>query len=44
MTKLTKRDFLAGSAALAGGALAMYVIFYGADGHGYFTITGALFN
>jgi len=30
--------------ALAGGALAMYVLFYGTDGYGYFTITGALFN
>jgi putative oxidoreductase len=30
--------------ALAGGALAMYVIFYAADGFGYYTITGALFN
>jgi putative oxidoreductase len=30
--------------ALAGGALAMYVVFYGADGFGFFTITGALFN
>ena len=30
--------------ALAGGALAMYVLFYGTDGFGYFTITGALFN
>ena len=30
--------------ALAGGALAMYVIFYGADGYGFFTLTGALFN
>ncbi len=30
--------------ALAGGALAMYVIFYGADGNGFFTLTGALFN
>ena len=30
--------------ALAGGALAMYVIFYSTDGFGYYTITGALFN
>lgn len=30
--------------ALAGGALAMYVLFYGANGNGFFTITGALFN
>ena len=30
--------------ALAGGALGFYVLFYGADGYGYFTITGALFN
>lgn len=30
--------------ALAGGALALYVIFYGADGYGFYTITGALFN
>ena len=30
--------------ALAGGALAMYVLFYLTDGIGYFTITGALFN
>ena len=30
--------------ALAGGALAMYVVFYGADGFGYYTITGALFR
>jgi uncharacterized membrane protein YphA (DoxX/SURF4 family) len=30
--------------ALAGGALAMYVVFYGADGYGFYTITGALFN
>ena len=30
--------------ALAGGALAMYVVFYGADGYGFFTLTGALFN
>jgi putative oxidoreductase len=30
--------------ALAGGALAMYVVFYGADGFGFYTITGALFN
>ncbi len=30
--------------ALAGGALAMYVLFYSVDGFGYFTITGALFN
>lgn len=30
--------------ALAGGALAMYVIFYGFDGNGFYTITGALFN
>lgn len=30
--------------ALAGGALAMYVLFYLTNGFGYFTITGALFN
>ena len=30
--------------ALAGGALGFYVIFYGADGYGFFTLTGALFN
>lgn len=30
--------------ALAGGALAMYVLFYSTDGFGYYTITGALFN
>jgi putative oxidoreductase len=30
--------------ALAGGALAMYVLFYVTNGYGYFTITGALFN
>lgn len=30
--------------ALAGGALAFYVIFYNTDGFGYYTITGALFN
>ena len=30
--------------ALAGGALAMYVLFYLSDGFGYYTITGALFN
>jgi uncharacterized membrane protein YphA (DoxX/SURF4 family) len=30
--------------AIAGGALAMYVIFYSTNGYGYFTITGALFN
>jgi len=30
--------------ALAGGALAMYVLFYSTDGYGYFTITGALFT
>lgn len=30
--------------ALAGGALALYVTFYGADGNGFFTLTGALFT
>lgn len=30
--------------ALAGGALAIYVLFYLADGLGYYTITGALFT
>ena len=30
--------------ALAGGALAMYVVFYGADGFGFYTLTGALFS
>lgn len=30
--------------ALAGGALAIYVIFYGADGYGFYTLTGALFT
>lgn len=30
--------------ALAGGALAFYVLFYSTDGYGFFTITGALFN
>jgi putative oxidoreductase len=30
--------------ALAGGALAMYILFYVSDGYGYYTITGALFN
>ncbi len=30
--------------ALAGGALAMYVLFYGSDGFGHYTITGALFT
>ncbi len=30
--------------ALAGGALALYVIFYLTDGVGFYTITGALFN
>jgi putative oxidoreductase len=30
--------------ALAGGALAIYVIFYGADGFGFYTLTGALFT
>lgn len=30
--------------ALAGGALAMYVLFYSTNGFGFYTITGALFN
>lgn len=30
--------------ALAGGALAMYSLFYAADGYGFYTITGALFT
>jgi putative oxidoreductase len=30
--------------ALAGGALAIYVLFYSTDGYGFYTITGALFN
>jgi uncharacterized membrane protein YphA (DoxX/SURF4 family) len=30
--------------ALAGGALALFVIFANADGNGYFTLTGAVFG
>lgn len=44
MAKMTEMVAFNKDIALAGGALAFYVIFYLTDGIGYYTITGALFN
>lgn len=44
MAKMTEMVSFNKDIALAGGALAFYVIFYLTDGVGYYTITGALFN
>lgn len=44
MAKMNEMTQFNKDIALAGGALAFYVIFYLTNGVGYYTITGALFN